>query len=123
MPGPVGVRKAISCLKKKGFVLDNRDHRRYTHFDKQGRKTGAYVYFSRGGTDAKEVGPSLMKMMKSELKLQTIQQVADLLICDMSGADYLAVLAEPLDFFERIGYLQKRIAGRARKAPPAIVYC
>ena len=52
---------------------------------------------SHGGPDSKEVGPSLMKFMRNELKLQTIQQVDDLLRCPMTGEAYLAVLAEQQD--------------------------
>ena len=44
MPPPVSVRKAVRCLQRKGFRIDNRDHRRYVHYDSEGKKTGAYVY-------------------------------------------------------------------------------
>ena len=89
MPPPVSVRKAVRCLQRKGFRIDNRDRRRYVHYDSEGKKTGAYVYFSHGGTASGEVGPSLLQRMKRELQLGTIQEVRALLTCTMEEEEFL----------------------------------
>lgn len=84
-------RKEIeSSLPRKGFVEEN-THHRYFYHEFQGSRTGAYTYTSRGGA-YKTYGVTLLKRMKTELRLDTIGQVANLCHCPMSGDEYNGVL-------------------------------
>ena len=90
MPNPIAARVARRSLQKKGFTLKERDHHFYVHRDSSGEKTGAYVYFSHGLSGSDQLSPALLKRMCLELGLETIQQVADLLVCPMDAEAYAA---------------------------------
>lgn len=94
MPDPISARRAKKALNDKGFAIDERDHKYFVHRDAQGRRTGPYVYFSEGGNKADTIGPSLMKLMKNELWLDRIQDVADLLECPMTEERFLQIVEQ-----------------------------
>jgi len=52
-----------------------------------GKRTRAYTYVSTG-SGYKSYGDALLKRMKKELCLDTLQEVKRLLECDMDGAEY-----------------------------------
>ena len=82
--------RAESSLKQKGFVQDNKEHRRfYLYID--GLKTTVRTYTSHGG---REIDDSLLSLMRRELRLQTNRQARDLLICPMTGESYVQWLRE-----------------------------
>lgn len=84
-------RVAERSLKKKGFIKEkDRDHIFYYHED-NGRRTGAYTYFSHSAK-IKTLGPDLLKRMSPELSLDSIQETADLLACPMNGDIYKTIL-------------------------------
>lgn len=84
-------RKSIeSSLPKKGFVQEVAHHRYFYH-EYAGKRTGAYTYTSHG-SDYKSYGAELLKQMKTQLRLDSVQQVVALCNCPMSGDAYNAHL-------------------------------
>lgn len=80
-------RKEIeSSLVAKGFVRED-THHRYFYHEVKGKRTGIQTYTSHG-SDFKTYGDNLLKMMKRQLRLDTLTQVVDLLKCPMTGEDY-----------------------------------
>lgn len=77
-----------SALPKKGFALTpaKQSHKYYYH-EYNGKRTGAYTYTSHG-TSYKTYGDELLKRMKVELKLDTLKEVRDLLLCPMDADAY-----------------------------------
>jgi hypothetical protein len=73
-------------LLRKGFVLQETHHRYYYH-EFEGRRSRAYTYVSTGSS-YKTYGESLLKMMKKQLCLDTLQDVKRLLECQMDGAEF-----------------------------------
>ncbi len=83
-----------STLPKKGFVLDPSKHsHKYFYHEHNGQRTGAYAYTSRG-TSYKTYGDELLKRMKGELRLDTLKEVRDLLLCPMDATAYNNKLVE-----------------------------
>ncbi|MBN1595649.1 hypothetical protein JW933_06970 [candidate division FCPU426 bacterium] len=85
-------RKIESNLPSKGFVVED-THHKYFYHEIQGKRTGIYTYISHGAKN-KTYGDSLLKMMKTQLKLNTIRDVADLCNCPMSKEDYNRILKD-----------------------------
>ncbi len=83
-----------SSLPKKGFVLDTskQSHKYYMH-EFNGKRTGAYAFTSRG-SDYKTYGDELLKRMKIQLRLDTLKEVRDLLLCPMDADTYNNKLIE-----------------------------
>jgi len=83
-------RRAERSLRQKGFVRDNKNHRMfYLYVD--GVKTPIFTYTSHGG---RTIDAHLLNLMKRELRLRTNRQARDLLICPMTGEDYVRWLRE-----------------------------
>lgn len=84
--------KAIEkSLPKKGFVkIDQRKHR-YFHHEIDGKRTGLYMFVSRGSAH-RTIDDSLLKSMKQQLGLDSSSQVRDLFLCPISGKDYVQIL-------------------------------
>jgi len=83
-----------STLPKKGFVLDPaKPSHKYFYHEYNGKRTGAYAYTSRG-TSYKTYGDELLKRMKVELRLETLKEVRDLLLCPMDADAYNNKLIE-----------------------------
>ncbi len=84
-------RKTIeSSLRKKGFVEEGGSHKYFYH-EVNNKRTGAYAYTSRGSC-YKTYGDSLIKVMKKELRLDTLDQAKRLLACPMDGEEYNSIL-------------------------------
>lgn len=83
-----------SSLQKKGFALhpDKSSHKYFYH-EYNGKKTGAYAYTSHG-SDYKTYGDELLKRMRIPLKLDTLKDVKDLLLCPMDADTYNTKLIE-----------------------------
>jgi hypothetical protein len=73
-------------LQKKGFVKEE-THHRYFYHEHNGKRTGAFTYTSHG-SGYKTYGDTLLKRMKTELRLDTLQEVKKLLECPMDGVQY-----------------------------------
>ncbi len=81
-----------SSLLQKGFVQEH-THHRYFHHEYNGKRTGVYTYTSHG-SNYKTYGNPLLKPMKNQLRLDTLQEVKDLLLCPMDGEKYNNKLVE-----------------------------
>ena len=79
-----------SHLSQKGFVKED-THHKYFYHECDGIQTGAYTYTSHG-SKYKTYGRELLGMMKKQLKLDTTQQVFDLVTCPMSEDAYNEIL-------------------------------
>ena len=83
-----------SSLQKKGFALDpDRSSHKYFYHEYEGKKTGAYAYTSHG-SGYKTYGDELLKRLRRLLKLDTLKDVKDLLLCPMDANTYNAKLKE-----------------------------
>jgi hypothetical protein len=78
-------------LPAKGFAVDPTSHHPYFCFYRSGKRTRFYTYVSHGKS-GEDVGDAIVKAMKKQLGLHTMQQVRDLVECPMDGAQYLATL-------------------------------
>ena len=84
-------RKQIeSALKKKGVVEDGGDHE-YFHHVVDGKHTSAWTKLSRG-TGYKDYTINLLKTMKIQLRLDTLEQLRRLLECPMDTNEYNDIL-------------------------------
>lgn len=84
-------RKQIEAsLRAKGFVAREGDHL-YFHHEHEGKWTGAETKTSHG-SGYKAYGVALLKLMKLQLKLDTIRQVYDLCTCPLSAEEYVEIL-------------------------------
>ena len=87
---PVERKKIEKSLPRKGFVRHD-GHHRYFHHQYRGKRTGLYAFTSHG-SQYKTYDDSLLRPMKVQLGLDTLQQVRDLVECPISGEGYLAIL-------------------------------
>lgn len=85
-------KKIEASLRKKGFVQEGGDHSYYYH-EVNGKRTGAYTYLSCS-SGYKVYGDTLLKLLKRELRLDSLNQVKLLLECPMDGEQYNAVLKQ-----------------------------
>lgn len=85
-------KKIEASLRKKGFVQEGGKHEYYYH-EVDGKRTGAYTYLSHG-SGFKVYGDSLLKVMKTELRLDTLNQARRLLECPMDGEEYNEILKQ-----------------------------
>jgi hypothetical protein len=83
-------RDIESNLPSKGFVREDSNHRYFYH-EYRGKRTGAYTYTSHG-SGYKTYGISLIKMMKTQLRLNNNKQVFNLCTCPISEEDYNKIL-------------------------------
>ena len=84
-------RKIQQSLLRKGFVRRQGDHEYFYHVY-QGKETGVFTKISRGSSKYKDYGPHLLRLMKQELRLDTMEELLRLLRCPMDGEEYLTVL-------------------------------
>jgi hypothetical protein len=83
-----------STLPQKGFVLDGtKQSHRYFYHEYNGKRTGAYAFTSRG-SNYKTYGDELLKRLKVQLRLETLKDVRDLLLCPMDAEAYNNKLIE-----------------------------
>lgn len=83
-------KRIEASLRKKGFVEEGGTHKYFYH-EIDNKRTGAYAYTSRG-SGYKTYGDSLLKAMKMELRLDTLNQVKRLLECPMNTEEYNSTL-------------------------------
>lgn len=76
-----------SALPKKGFVEGAKQSHRYFYHEYKGKRTGAYTYTSHG-SNYKTYGDELLKRMRVQLRLDTLQEVRDFLNCPMTSDVY-----------------------------------
>ena len=74
------------ALAQKGFIRKDGSHR-YFHHQYNGKITGIKTYTSHG-SQYKTYGDDLLKAMKKELRLDTLQEVRNLLLCPMDTDAY-----------------------------------
>ena len=87
-------QQIIRGLFQKGFVLVEKKRHTFLVFtDSTGRQSQIRTFLSRG-SHYKDYTLPLLKVMKSELKLEQLQQLEDLINCPFSEVDYRALLAE-----------------------------
>ncbi len=78
------------AFKKKGFVVEERDHR-YWYFLYQGKETGIRTKISKG-SKYKDYTIGLLKSIKDHLKLDSLNQLKDLVECPIEKEDYENIL-------------------------------
>ncbi len=79
-----------SSLVTKGFKRED-SHHCYFYHEVEGKRTGIFTHTSHG-SHFKTYGDNLLKQMKRQLRLDTLNQVVDLYKCPMSGKDYNNIL-------------------------------
>ena len=82
---------AERSLKVKGFIKDKSKDHVFYRFCFKGREAHAYTYFSHS-KKIKTVTMGLIHQMQKQLRLDTPQEVFDLLTCPMSERDYISKL-------------------------------
>ena len=83
-------RDVESNLPKKGFEKDtSRQHHIYFNHRYNGKYTGAFTYTSH---TRKSIGAPIISQMKKELRLNSTQQVVDLVNCPITGEQYVEIL-------------------------------
>ena len=81
-----------SSLVIKGFVRED-SHHRYFYHEVKGMRTGISTHTSHG-SHFKTYGDNLLKQMKRQLRLDTLNQACDLFKCPMTGEGYNNILKE-----------------------------
>lgn len=85
-------KKIETSLRKKGFVEESGDHKYFYH-EVDGKRTSAYTFISRG-SGYKTYGDALLKAMKMQLRLDSVQQVKQLFECPMDAEEYNSILKQ-----------------------------
>lgn len=80
-------------LPKKGFVKKNSNHHIYFHHNFNGIDTGVYTYISHSKRISEYSG-RLLTDVRKQLKLDSNQEVVDLVNCPMSEDEYNQVLRQ-----------------------------
>ena len=80
-------------LQKKGFIKKSSDHIFFYH-EYKGKRTGAYTKVSYSAKKYKVYGVQLIKLMKRQLLLDSIQETKQLLQCPMDADEYINILRE-----------------------------
>ncbi|HED36657.1 MAG TPA: hypothetical protein ENI76_00180 [Ignavibacteria bacterium] len=87
-------RKNISRnLLKKGFVKKEDKHHIYFHHHYKGVDTGIYTFMSHGKKH-EDYDRKVLSKMKKQLKLDSTQDLVDLVNCPMSEDRYNEILRE-----------------------------
>jgi hypothetical protein len=87
-------REARRALLQKGFKKDPKQtHHEYYYLYINDRITGIYTYLSHK-SDGDDLGRNVISGMKSQMKLQSNQQVLDFIACSISYQRYLEILEE-----------------------------
>ncbi len=84
-------RTIESNLPSKGFVKEDGTHHRYFHHEYNGKRTGVYTYTSHG-SKPKTYSDNLIRMMKTQLKLNKNKEVFDLCTCPIDREKYNQLL-------------------------------
>ena len=84
-------KKIERGLKKKGFRAEPASHM-YFYFYYKGKQSSISTYTSHGSSKYKVYGDTLLALMKKQLELDTVQDLADLIRCPMTEAKYIEIL-------------------------------
>jgi len=79
-------------LPKKGFEVEEAHHI-YFHYHYDGKDTGVYTYISHS-TKHKDYSGRLMTEIRKQLRLDSNQDVVDLVNCPMDEETYQRILRE-----------------------------
>ena len=91
MSNPIPREQMRKALLDKGFVDKNDGDHTFYYFYHKGKKTIARTKISRG-SGYKTYNDTLFTKMKTQLQLDSIQQVRALLECPMSEQDFVLEL-------------------------------
>ncbi len=80
-------------LSEKGFVKEEGSNHRIWYYWYEGKKTKIRTPISRG-TGYKDYTPTLLKMMKPQLYLDSSRQLEDLLRCPMDEKKYTKLMLD-----------------------------
>ncbi len=83
-------QKIEKALARKGFVKED-THHRYFRLVIEGKDTGVYTFTSRG-TEYQTYQEPLLRRMKDQLKLDSLNQLRDLIDCPMDAKQYVELL-------------------------------
>lgn len=86
----IKTRKILGSLMSKGFVLSESDHSILTLYVND-KKMPIYTKISHGKS---EYGDNLINKVKNQLKLDSRQQLEDLINCPMSYEEYVGLLVK-----------------------------
>jgi hypothetical protein len=81
-----------SALPRKGFVREDSSHRYFYH-EYYGKRTGV-ITFTSHGSEYKDYGDTLLKLMKRQLRLDTTRDLSMLLLCQIDGDGYNDILRQ-----------------------------
>lgn len=85
-------REIIENLPKKGFEKEN-THHIYFHHKYKGKRTGIYTYVSHG-SNFRDISDPLLSFMKKQLKLNSLNELINLIKCPLNGDDYNKILKD-----------------------------
>jgi len=80
-------------LPKKGFIKEEGKHHIYFHHHYNGKATGVHTYMSHG-SGHRDIAGNVLSKMKNQLKLDTTNDLVDLVNCPMSKEQYIMILRE-----------------------------
>jgi hypothetical protein len=83
-------RVMLGSLVAKGFRPAERDHT-FLFLWVDGKKTSVWTKISLG-SGSLEIGEPLLSIMKRQMRLETKQQLSDLIKCPLDHAGYVALL-------------------------------
>lgn len=86
----ISSRIAKESLTKKGFYEDRASKHSFYFLHYNGNKTSIRTQFSHGSNE--DIGDRLLSSIKSQLKLNSSNEVANFLKCTMSEVEYLEIL-------------------------------
>lgn len=88
----MGILKTIQidkALRKKGFVIENKDHHFYYYMN-NGKKTNI---FTKTSHSSDEIGEGLIKRMAEQLNIEK-DEFKELIQCTLSGEQYKQILID-----------------------------
>ncbi len=69
-------------LPKKGFRQETSGHHIYFYHEYEGQETGVYTYISHA-VKQKDISGDLLLSMRKQLRLESIKEAVDLIVCPM----------------------------------------
>ncbi len=93
-------------LPKKGFRKETSGRHIYFHHEYQGQETGVYTYISHSAKQ-KDISGDLLLSMRKQLRLESIKEAVDLIVCPIDKEDFNRILVEN-GVFNRVSASKKR---------------
>ncbi|MDI9349349.1 MAG: hypothetical protein QM537_05045 [Candidatus Symbiobacter sp.] len=87
---PRDQKKSERTLQRKGFILDNRDHKYFVYIASNGIDTGVTTKTSHG---EKELSDNMLNLMARQCKLSR-KEFLDLIDCPLSREQYEKILTD-----------------------------